>query len=524
MSAPSAIAELDSRTTRLGVVMQPDGEPSEAEGVLNPASARTREGEFFLFPRAVAKGNVSRVARAHAKFDGDRVAFEREGFALEPAAPYEVRALPGGYGCEDPRITFIPALDAYMMAYTAFGPEGPRVAFAHSHDALSWERLGLADFSATGCPTQDDKDAAFFPEPVLSPRGVLSLAFYHRPMLHLSAVDGHAAIPMILSLKPCERESIRIAYVPLDSVLKDRAAITQVSESVIVMCPDANWGRIKLGAGTPPVRIDEGWLSLYHGVDVIEHEGKTAMRYSAGIVVHDLHQPHLVLYRSPEPTLVPQTEEEVSGTVNNVVFPTAIDPLPAARTYDVYYGMADAKIGRCRLELGASTLTRYCSAPPPAELADRDQPLPALLASAAGANTYASPSGKTGLVAATRVLGAPTRSRLLFRKLGRRDLHVLTIVLQFFEHDVRHDPADFDDDGRNVVETALSELGRRLISEAECCRVEHRIADRRQAKRRVIVPQALTHLALANLVERGRSGTEKRRPRRLDAACSASAN
>jgi predicted GH43/DUF377 family glycosyl hydrolase len=91
---------------------------------------------------------------------------------------------------------------------------------------------------------------------------------------------------------------------------------------------------------------------------VIEHEGKTALRYSAGLVVHDLHQPHRVLYRSPEPTLVPETDDEVSGTVNNVVFPTAIDPLAQARTFDVYYGMADSKIGRCRLELGASTLAR----------------------------------------------------------------------------------------------------------------------------------------------------------------------
>ncbi len=358
MSAPIAIAELESRTTRLGVVLQPDGAPAEAEGILNPASARTREGEFFLLPRAVAKGNVSRVSRARGIFDGDRVSFARDGFALEPAAPYEVRRLPGGYGCEDPRVTFVPALDTYLMAYTAFGPDGPRVAFAQSHDALTWERLGLADFSATGGGPQDDKDAAFFPEPVLSPHGVLSLAFYHRPMLHLSAVDGHAAIPMILSLKPCERESVRIAYVPLEPVLRDRRALTQVSESVVVMCPDADWGRLKLGAGTPPVRIDEGWLSLYHGVDVIEHEGKTALRYSAGLVVHDLHQPHRVLYRSPEPTLVPETDDEVSGTVNNVVFPTAIDPLAQARTFDVYYGMADSKIGRCRLELGASTLAR----------------------------------------------------------------------------------------------------------------------------------------------------------------------
>ncbi len=81
-------------------------------------------------------------------------------------ARYEKRTGPGGYGCEDPRVTFIAALDSYAMAYTAFGPDGPRVAFALSRDGYAWERVGLADFSGPGLPGGDDKDGAFFPEPV----------------------------------------------------------------------------------------------------------------------------------------------------------------------------------------------------------------------------------------------------------------------------------------------------------------------------------------------------------------------
>jgi len=48
--------------TRLGIVMQP--EPSndlEVEGVLNPAAVRGPDGELYLFPRMVAKGNYSRI-------------------------------------------------------------------------------------------------------------------------------------------------------------------------------------------------------------------------------------------------------------------------------------------------------------------------------------------------------------------------------------------------------------------------------------------------------------------------------
>lgn len=278
---------------------------------------------------------------------------KRDGFALEPEADYELRPSPG-YGCEDPRVTFVPMLDRYVMAYTAFGPLGPRIAIALSRDAYSWDRIGLMRFAQPGMVDGDDKDAAFFPEPVLSPRGVRSLAFYHRPMLHLSAVDGRAAIPLIERLPFADRESIRIGYVPLEPALRDPQALLEVGESIIVLAPDAQWGSIKVGAGTPPVRIAEGWLSLFHGVDLIDNSGaKPKFRYSAGMVIHDLEQPHKIVYRSPEPVLAPETEFERKGIVDNVVFPTAIDERTdlGPRTYDVYYGMADYVVGAARLAL-----------------------------------------------------------------------------------------------------------------------------------------------------------------------------
>jgi predicted GH43/DUF377 family glycosyl hydrolase len=64
--------------------------------------------------------------------------------------------------------------------------------------------------------------------------------------------------------------------------------------------------------------------------------------------------PHLIRYRSPEPVLAPEVPEESTGIVPNVVFPTAIDRrddqgLPDR--FDVYYGMADSRIGVARLNL-----------------------------------------------------------------------------------------------------------------------------------------------------------------------------
>jgi predicted GH43/DUF377 family glycosyl hydrolase len=180
-------------------------------------------------------------------------------------------------------------------------------------------------------------------------------------MLHISAMDGCAALPVILAMPPRDRESTRVAYVPLDAVLEDRRNLVKVSESVLVLEPGQGWGAVKNGGGTPPVRIDEGWLSLFHGVDGTfdAKGGCVGMRYSAGLVVHDAERPHVVRYRSPAPIITPETSDESIGVVNNVVFPTGIDVRPGAPpcTFDVYYGMADSRIGRFALSVNVSELT-----------------------------------------------------------------------------------------------------------------------------------------------------------------------
>ena len=351
------IERLDTHVERLGLVVEPTGDPTDAGGILNPAATRGPHQELVLYPRCVAEGNISRIGTIRMHESASGFELERLDFALQPEASYELRPHPG-YGCEDPRVTYIDVLKAYVMAYTAFGPNGPRIALAISEDAYRWERLGLVRFAGGANAVGDDKDAAFFPRPVISPKGRRSLAFYHRPMLHLSSVDGRASIPMIERMPFEDRESICIAYVPLNPLSKDRANLCSVAESVQVLSPDANWGSIKIGAGTPPMATslngDEVWLSVFHGVDVIMGRNrKPALKYSAGIVIHDLERPDKVLYRSPQPILTPESRRERRGVVDNVVFPSGIDPRPdlGERTYDVYYGMGDYSIGAARLRI-----------------------------------------------------------------------------------------------------------------------------------------------------------------------------
>jgi predicted GH43/DUF377 family glycosyl hydrolase len=161
---------------RLGILMEPEpGNPQEVEGVLNPAAARGRDGELYLFPRLVAQGNYSRIGIARVRFNeaGDPAGVERLGIALQPEADYELRP-DGSGGCEDPRITFVEPMQRYMMTYTAFSSRGPRIALAASKDLFHWQRLGLATFASRHrieFSDVDDKDASLFPVAIPNPSG-----------------------------------------------------------------------------------------------------------------------------------------------------------------------------------------------------------------------------------------------------------------------------------------------------------------------------------------------------------------
>ena len=81
--------------------------------------------------------------------------------------------------------------------------------------------------------------------------------------------------------------------------------------------------------------------------------------------------PRVIRYRSVQPVLTPTLPEERDGTVANVVFPTGIDrrdDLGNPDRLDVYYGMADNRIGVARLDLPETILAGAIADPPEAKV------------------------------------------------------------------------------------------------------------------------------------------------------------
>jgi len=355
------------------MLMEPEpGNPQEVEGVLNPGVARGPDGHLYLFPRMVAKGNYSRIGIARVKFNeaGDPSGVDRLGIALEPEADYEKTAHGGG-GCEDPRVTYLEPLKHYVMTYAALSSNGPRIAFAISEDLLHWKRWGLATFApydGIDFVHVNNKDASLFPIAISNHRGKMQMALLHRPLFAGTRPEETARHrgPRDVDL---DHESIWISYCPMPTQEEKQEYHGLFNSHHRLAAPVASWARLKIGAGTPPVLTRHGWMIIYHGVSEMARSSDKARHlcYSAGVMVLSEKHPREVLYRSAEPILTPTLPQERIGTIGNVVFPTGIDrrdDIAQPDRFDVYYGMADNRIGVARLDLPDSLPTGGVAAQP----------------------------------------------------------------------------------------------------------------------------------------------------------------
>jgi len=148
------------------------------------------------------------------------------------------------------------------------------------------------------------------------------------------------------------RPGIWISYVPVDLARADVRALARPENHRLVALSEFPYEALKIGSGPPPIRVDEGWLLIHHGVTghiPVGFDPTTQkVEYAAGAMLLAAEAPSRVIARTDMPILAPETEDERDGVVPNVVFPTAIESVDGVRY--VFYGMADAKIGVARLD------------------------------------------------------------------------------------------------------------------------------------------------------------------------------
>lgn len=284
--------------------------PAGCSSVFN-AGATLVDGDVVLLLRAEDRRGISALwtARSGDGVGGWRI--DREPL-LTPEQPWEA------WGCEDARITWVPELGAWLIAYTAYSQDGPAVALARTTDFHSVERLGVV-------LSPINKDAALFPR-----RFDGSWALLHRPSFG-------------------EHGNIWLAY-STDLVHWGRPHV------LLAMRDAVWWDGWRMGAGAQPIETDDGWLLLYHGVK--QMAAGPIYRVGAALVHRD--RPWELVARGDDWLLAPEEPYERAGDVPNVVFPCGA--VVRGEELWMYYGAADSTICLARARV-ADLLAYLRSAP-----------------------------------------------------------------------------------------------------------------------------------------------------------------
>jgi predicted GH43/DUF377 family glycosyl hydrolase len=106
-----------------------------------------------------------------------------------------------------------------------------------------------------------------------------------------------------------------------------------------LLYPFAEYGKSKIGP-TPPIKTDKGWLVIIHAVS----ESCGGTKYSIGAILLDLEKPWEVIGKTYSPLLSPEMDYELSGWVDNVVFPCGAIADHTKDELHLYYGAADTRI------------------------------------------------------------------------------------------------------------------------------------------------------------------------------------
>jgi len=321
--------------------IKPTSKDFEIIGTFNPAATRLPDGRIALYVRVTEKllKNESKDYFHAPRFDGEkefkmkldrfykkdvsvktdvdiqfsdntkrlffishlrRVILDKTGFkvkSIDHKPTFPGLSGDGELGIEDPRIVKLG--DRYAMTYVSLSrDENLSSSLAISEDGMNWERKG------TIFPEQN-KDVVLYPETVRGNYFVLN-----RPEGGFEFTPPHMWIASSKDL------------------------ISWGRNRPLKLSKKGHWDYERIGAGAPPIRTEEGWLLLYHGV-VEKYLGaptvvsgssvvNTTSIYSVGAALFSLKNPRKLIAKAEEPIIVPRQKYEKIGFVNNVVFPTGL--------------------------------------------------------------------------------------------------------------------------------------------------------------------------------------------------------
>lgn len=281
----------------------------DVSSVFNPGAIKFKE-RYLLLLRVQNRGRETFLMKA-ASDDGIHFTIASDVVTLAGLEKIKEKV----YHCYDPRITLLEGI--YYIMFAMDMDAGCFLGLAQTEDFQSFNFLGIVS-------AEDNRNGVLFPEKIKG--RYFRLDRPNKIKLKEGPTSGNAI---------CLSESQDLLH---------------WHYSGTVIGGRFHYWDERIGAGPPPIKTEEGWLLIYHGI--AEHFGSNSI-YQAGVMLLDLQDPGRVISRGRYNILEPRELYELTGQVPNVVFPSGaiVERMNSngfaekSSEVKIYYGAADTCIG-----------------------------------------------------------------------------------------------------------------------------------------------------------------------------------
>jgi len=331
-----------------GIILECSDQPFENQAVLNPTTIKIND-TVHMFYRAISKDFVSSIGYCQLK--NNKVIHRNKTPIIVPKYQYECK------GTEDPRLVYLNSI--YYLFYVAYDGSDARVAYATSTDLKTFEKRGLI------CAQMSYKDARIllcgddsdittcessfagqlletYTEDFNAGHTTAAMLWEKDAFLFPEKINGK--FTMLVRILP----GIELIFFDDFSELTDDKYWQNYLKHLdrhILMEPRYSFETKCIGGGAPPIKTKDGWLLIYHAIEVTEKR----FVYRAVAALLDLKHPLKIIGRLKTPLFEPKEDWELKGDVNNVVFPTGT--IVEDDKLTIYYGAADKLIAAKSMSL-----------------------------------------------------------------------------------------------------------------------------------------------------------------------------
>ena len=297
--------------------------------VFNPAAV-IKDGKVYLFtrsednPAAAIGGRTSRIGLAVSE-DGMHFKHFPSPVLYPDAGKYQQYDYPGG--CEDPRV--VETTDGrYVMVYTSWNNDVPRLSIAISDDLFHWEKTGPAFATAYNGKFLNiaSKSGSMITEmkqgrPILAKIKGKYWMYWGEHFVNLAWSENLSDWHPLLDEKGELKKTMMTRPGKFDSHLTE--------------------------CGPPALITKEGILLIYNGRNATDNNADPMLpkgTYSVGQVVFDVNDMETILSRSDNYILKPTLPHEVTGQYKaGTVFSEGM--VYFNKKWFLYYGTADSFVG-----------------------------------------------------------------------------------------------------------------------------------------------------------------------------------